>query len=432
MALIKCPECGKEVSDKAPTCPHCGCPLSDELVIERATKTLNTDQEEVTNCKKQKVKKTFSRKKKFTFVTIVGVVIIGGVLGFFLTKNLRYYNMAMEKFKAENYESAAEAFKELGSYKDSDMHYQDSIFQQAKIYFDNKDYQNAIDKLNSIKDSEKAQDLLVKSKYNLAKSLYESVKYDEALIVFKEISKYEDSKKFIKDCEYQLSIDGQFMKALSKGLMDRWDYNEDESKMDVSEVKNYRKKLVNCELDYISKFGDETFKDEELKKAASEYINALNEQLKAVDYYGIDDNRYSEEWDKGLNSRSLLIKKFVEKYNLLVDDAYQTNISEFVTQAGIIVEQENIKEQVSRMIDVKFDEVKNSYGYKTYEATISNITNVTFSYFGVMVNLYDENDVIIESPYANPIQNFESGQKAKISFSTQKDFKRMEYVATYY
>lgn len=28
MALIKCPECGKEVSDKAPTCIHCGYPLS--------------------------------------------------------------------------------------------------------------------------------------------------------------------------------------------------------------------------------------------------------------------------------------------------------------------------------------------------------------------------------------------------------------------
>ena len=27
MALIKCPECGKEVSDKALTCVHCGCPL---------------------------------------------------------------------------------------------------------------------------------------------------------------------------------------------------------------------------------------------------------------------------------------------------------------------------------------------------------------------------------------------------------------------
>lgn len=25
--LIKCPECGKDVSDKAPACIHCGCPL---------------------------------------------------------------------------------------------------------------------------------------------------------------------------------------------------------------------------------------------------------------------------------------------------------------------------------------------------------------------------------------------------------------------
>jgi hypothetical protein len=29
MALIKCIECGKEVSDKASTCPNCGCPLSE-------------------------------------------------------------------------------------------------------------------------------------------------------------------------------------------------------------------------------------------------------------------------------------------------------------------------------------------------------------------------------------------------------------------
>ncbi len=27
MALIKCPECGKEISDKAAACIHCGCPL---------------------------------------------------------------------------------------------------------------------------------------------------------------------------------------------------------------------------------------------------------------------------------------------------------------------------------------------------------------------------------------------------------------------
>ncbi len=27
MSMINCPECGKEISDKADTCPNCGCPL---------------------------------------------------------------------------------------------------------------------------------------------------------------------------------------------------------------------------------------------------------------------------------------------------------------------------------------------------------------------------------------------------------------------
>ena len=29
MAMIKCPECGRDVSDKAAACPGCGCPLSE-------------------------------------------------------------------------------------------------------------------------------------------------------------------------------------------------------------------------------------------------------------------------------------------------------------------------------------------------------------------------------------------------------------------
>ena len=38
MALIKCPECGKEVSDKAGSCPECGCPISRECFPENARK----------------------------------------------------------------------------------------------------------------------------------------------------------------------------------------------------------------------------------------------------------------------------------------------------------------------------------------------------------------------------------------------------------
>ena len=31
MALIKCPECGREVSDRTTTCIHCGFPFDEEV-----------------------------------------------------------------------------------------------------------------------------------------------------------------------------------------------------------------------------------------------------------------------------------------------------------------------------------------------------------------------------------------------------------------
>ena len=35
MALIKCPECGKDVSTAAEACPHCGYPLKDKTASQK-------------------------------------------------------------------------------------------------------------------------------------------------------------------------------------------------------------------------------------------------------------------------------------------------------------------------------------------------------------------------------------------------------------
>ena len=37
MSLVKCPECGKEVSDQANSCPNCGCPLKEEKNVKKKT-----------------------------------------------------------------------------------------------------------------------------------------------------------------------------------------------------------------------------------------------------------------------------------------------------------------------------------------------------------------------------------------------------------
>lgn len=47
MALIKCPECGKEISDKALNCPNCGCPVGTEA--EKPDTYIEPDWETIEN-----------------------------------------------------------------------------------------------------------------------------------------------------------------------------------------------------------------------------------------------------------------------------------------------------------------------------------------------------------------------------------------------
>lgn len=39
MAMINCPECGKEISDKAVTCPNCGCPIGNPAPMRQNVQT---------------------------------------------------------------------------------------------------------------------------------------------------------------------------------------------------------------------------------------------------------------------------------------------------------------------------------------------------------------------------------------------------------
>lgn len=41
MSLIKCKECGREISDKARSCPNCGCPIEKGLVCSECGSSLN-------------------------------------------------------------------------------------------------------------------------------------------------------------------------------------------------------------------------------------------------------------------------------------------------------------------------------------------------------------------------------------------------------
>ena len=47
MALIKCPECKKEISDKASCCPDCGCPAEEWNMVKTVEKKNDEEKSEI-------------------------------------------------------------------------------------------------------------------------------------------------------------------------------------------------------------------------------------------------------------------------------------------------------------------------------------------------------------------------------------------------
>ena len=78
MAMFNCPECGKEISDKANTCPNCGCPLKNKKMKKKD----NT-------VKKNALKRIFL--KLFIIIIIINIGVIGI---YFLTEKSRSYKKA--------------------------------------------------------------------------------------------------------------------------------------------------------------------------------------------------------------------------------------------------------------------------------------------------------------------------------------------------
>lgn len=75
MALINCPECGKEISEKASTCPHCGYPINEDAEIENNNNSvLMNDEENIENHYDESIIAASSRDEKSNKKTI-GILI---------------------------------------------------------------------------------------------------------------------------------------------------------------------------------------------------------------------------------------------------------------------------------------------------------------------------------------------------------------------
>ena len=88
MALIKCSECGHEVSDKASVCPNCGCPIEKGLVCNDCGYSLSPTDKTCPNCGcPVKGSKIGAKWKKPLFAAVALVAVLGMAYGIWAVQN---------------------------------------------------------------------------------------------------------------------------------------------------------------------------------------------------------------------------------------------------------------------------------------------------------------------------------------------------------
>ena len=200
MALVKCPECGKEISDKAVSCPNCGCPI-----LKNNDSDCNVNEEKIPiiarkiNTDKPLTKKFFSnpRNKKFFILGIIIVVVVIIVVAVININNQNKQNKQNEIYKADF--ASIENVMELSQMDIEDVYSQISTSWYEAIDkgwdFNNhiKETYNTSDVQMKISRIKKSQDAIQKIIQDLKNAPDEYSKAYNALLTLNEsFAKYSD------------------------------------------------------------------------------------------------------------------------------------------------------------------------------------------------------------------------------------------------
>lgn len=212
MALVKCPECGREkVSDSAEACPECGYGIKvhyeklryeEEQRLIQEKKEQEKEEEEkkklidiakrkeedevrrIENDKKRKVKNRKLKKVAFIIVTICCILTI--------TKRIVLpaynYSQAIELLETGNYLEAKGIFEKLGNYKESVTNLQICQFEVVKQDISKaENLAEALLYLNGIELDEDVENLKATCLWKLAQNSYDEENYAQAINYLEEI-----------------------------------------------------------------------------------------------------------------------------------------------------------------------------------------------------------------------------------------------------
>lgn len=197
MALIKCPECGREISDKASSCPNCGCPIQKKIKIEH-------------NILKKGLKKKIKYRIRPRYVIYILISMILLAVGTVIIIKNNAYNNAIKEFETENYLEAYDYFKN-SDYRQSPAYLQKTLEKYSNYLMNNDKFLEAELYINQITDKEIANKLSNESNYLHALYNYKIGAFEAAYNILKTIKSYKDAENIMDKASAMQSIQGEWL-----------------------------------------------------------------------------------------------------------------------------------------------------------------------------------------------------------------------------
>lgn len=160
--------------------------------------------------KKENIKETEEQKvKKSKLKIIIPIIIIVGIIGaLFVFKNNILYQVAKNKFENKNYYEAIEIYEKIKDYKDSKAMIKESYYQIAldTIKINRMDAIKAFEDLGDYKDSKAKIKTIKKSILSDAKKEIKNKNFDKAQKYLDCIKGFAGVKKAQKELNYQKAV----------------------------------------------------------------------------------------------------------------------------------------------------------------------------------------------------------------------------------
>jgi len=201
---------------------------------------------------------TSKKKRKLSkkHIIIIGASVVLAalicVVGLFVVKPSLDYKKANKLADQGKYSEAAEIYKDLGDYKDSEDKIKYCNYEMANDLVKKAKYSQAAKIYKELGNYKDSKDKVKLCSYEEALDLVEDGKYDKARDIFESLDDYKDSKDKLSLCSYEeanmLMEDGQYEEAASI-YKEIGDYSDASSKF----VECNRRRLY----EYVENCGDD-------------------------------------------------------------------------------------------------------------------------------------------------------------------------------